>query len=54
MFNTQQICMGCLLKEQAHPRYEEARRVELAAVRAGNTNFEGIGLPDSLNPDKNP
>ena len=48
MFNTEQICLACHEAEQAHPSYEEALRVELAAVRSGDFNFPGIGLPDDL------
>ena len=48
MFDTSMICMDCLAKEQAHPRYEEARRVEAEAVRRGDYNFPGIGKPADL------
>lgn len=47
-FNTEQICLECDEAERAHPSYEEALRVELAAVRSGDFNFPGIGLPDDL------
>ena len=47
-FNTQMCCDACLQKEQAHPRYPEAEAAELAAVRAGDLNFPGIGLPADL------
>jgi hypothetical protein len=47
-FNTEQICEKCDAREQAHPRYEEARRTEERAVRGGNFNFRGIGLPADL------
>lgn len=48
MFNTETICLGCKEVEEAHPGYEEARRVEGEAVLAGNFNFPGVGLPDDL------
>lgn len=47
-FNRQLICESCERKEQAHSNYTKARTAELNAVRAGNFNFPGIGLPESL------
>lgn len=47
-FNTQMICGPCKDKEKAHPKYAEADRLEVEAVRAGNHNYPGIGLPDDL------
>lgn len=47
-FNTQRICMGCKRNEEAHPDYEKARKAEQEAVRSGNYNFPGIGLPPDL------
>lgn len=47
-FNTEIICMDCQKKESAHPQYEHAREVEIAAVERGDYNFPGIGLPDDL------
>lgn len=47
-FNTEIICPACDEAEQAHPDYARAREVELAAVRAGNFNYPGIGLPAEL------
>ena len=47
-FNTDIICMECKEKERKHPKYAEADKAELAAVRAGNYNFEGIGKPADL------
>lgn len=45
IFNTQQICLGCAETERAHPGYEEAARRENEAVRRGDFNFLGVGLP---------
>lgn len=45
MFNTQEICMVCKEREVKHPRYAEAREREIEAVRGGDRNFPGIGLP---------
>ena len=47
-FNQDIICMSCKDKERKHPKYAEADAAELAAVRAGNYNFEGIGKPADL------
>ena len=47
-FNTQTICMPCERTEKAHPAYEAARKAEADAVRAGNYNFKGVGLPPDL------
>lgn len=47
-FNTEIICMGCKEAEKKHPRYQEACDVELAAIKSGNMNYEGIGLPADL------
>lgn len=43
MFNTQTICLECKAIERTHPRYEEACKAELEAVRNGDYNFPGIG-----------
>lgn len=45
-FNTQMLCPQCSRDERKHPDFEKARDAETAAVRAGNYNFPGIGLPD--------
>lgn len=47
-FNTESICMDCNLKERNHPLYKAAKDTELAAVKVGDYNFPGIGLPDDL------
>jgi hypothetical protein len=47
-FNTQLCCVSCLLREQAHPRFPEALAAEEDAVKRGDLNFPGIGLPDDL------
>lgn len=47
-FNTEIICMKCSAKEREHPKFKEARDAEEAAVKAGNTNFRGIGKPPDL------
>jgi len=48
MFNIQNCCPNCTEKERAHPKFKEARDVELEQLQAGNYNYEGIGLPDDL------
>ena len=47
-FNTDMCCSDCLEKEKKHPKYQEARDAEEAAVRRGETNFPGIGKPADL------
>jgi hypothetical protein len=47
-FNTEQICFACSKIEREHPAFEEARRAENEAVRNGNYNFGGVGLPSDL------
>lgn len=47
-FNRDEICMECQSKEQAHPKYAEARRVEAKAVSEGDFNYPGIGRPADL------
>ena len=48
LFNEQMICIACIATEQAHPRFDEAVAAEEAAVRRGDFNFPGIGLPPDL------
>lgn len=48
MFNTDQICFDCKDKEQKHPEYEHACKVEAEHVRRGDYNFSGVGLPADL------
>ena len=47
-FNTEQICRPCEEREKAHPEYPRAKARELEAVKRGDYNFPGIGLPDDL------
>lgn len=47
-FNTEMICIPCEVKETHHPDYQRAYKAEMAAVRAGNYNFPGIGKPADL------
>ena len=44
-FNTQALCHICLEEERQHPDYQKTVDAELAALRSGNRNFEGIGWP---------
>lgn len=48
MFNTDIICMGCKAIERNDPAYKAAAEAERREVLAGNYNFPGVGLPDSL------
>ena len=44
-FDTSALCFDCLAEERQHPDYQKAGDTELAALRSGNRNFEGIGWP---------
>ena len=44
-FNTQALCMDCVEEERKHPDYQKAVDAEIAEIRSGNRNFEGIGWP---------
>jgi len=48
IFNTQMICGKCDDAEIAHPQYGVAKAKELEETKAGNYNFNGIGLPPEL------
>ncbi len=48
IFNTQMICPECQKKEEAHPDFNKAKQAELDAVKRGDYNFPGIGLPTNL------
>ena len=37
--------MECLALEKKHPDYKTAETLEIAAVKQGDYNFQGIGLP---------
>ena len=48
-FNQDTICTtSCKARENAHPGYKAADEAEIAAVRAGNLNFVGVGAPPEL------
>jgi hypothetical protein len=47
-FNTDSICIDCQELEQRHPDYKRAKEKENEQVRAGNYNFDGVGLPDGF------
>jgi hypothetical protein len=47
-FNTQILCLDCKRKERQHPAYPKAAEAENEAVRRGDMNFPGIGLPSDL------
>ena len=44
-FDTSALCFDCLKEERQHTDYRKAVDAELAALRSGNHNFEGIGWP---------
>lgn len=47
-FNEQDICLSCGDKEEAHPKYQEAKLAENEAIENDVPDFCGIGLPDDL------
>ena len=47
-FNYDEICRECREKERDHPKFNEAYEAEVAAVKGGDLNFEGIGKPEDL------
>lgn len=47
-FNTDTICLPCQEVEKRHPRYQAAVEAELAALKAGQFNYAGIGRPADL------
>ncbi len=50
-FNTDQICLECEEREISHPDYARAVETENEAVRRGEFNYPGIGLPVDLKHD---
>jgi len=49
MFNNDCICMKCKDKERIRPDYKEAVDTDIAEIKKGNFNFEGIGLKNAEN-----
>lgn len=47
-FDTAVICLACEEREREHPDFAKACAAEEAAVRSGDFNFPGIGLPPDL------
>ena len=45
IFNTQMCCSNCLDLERHHPLFKMAQERELEAIKKGDYNFQGIGLP---------
>ena len=48
-FNEDCLCMDCAEAEKNRPDYQAACDAELAAVKAGNYNFPGIGFKEDVN-----
>jgi len=53
-FNTALICMGCDHLERQLPEYAAACEADEAAIRRGDYNFPGIGLPEPPKIDDRP
>jgi len=47
-FNNQMCCSRCIEIERAHPAFQAARDAELQAIKNGDFNFPGVGLPHDL------
>lgn len=43
-FNQDTLCLDCKNDERLAPGYAAADAAEVASVRQGNYNFEGVGL----------
>lgn len=46
-FNTQECCANCLLIEQLHDEYANAKSKEREECLNGNYDYEGVGLPSN-------
>ena len=46
MFDVSLICTQCWEYEKLDPSYKKAADFERAAIKDGDFNFKGIGLPD--------
>lgn len=44
MFNTDIICMDCKAAERKREDYAQAQAADIAQIKLGNYNFQGIGL----------
>ena len=44
MFNTDVLCMKCKDEERKRPDYKAAQEADIAEIKKGNYNFEGMGL----------
>ena len=42
MFNTDCLCLDCIIAERQRPDYREAVEADNAEIRKGNYNFKGI------------
>jgi len=43
MYSTDLICLECKSEERQRPDYKVAVDADVAAIKSGNFNFEGIG-----------
>ncbi len=43
MYNTDIICMSCKDAERKQINYKDAQEADIAQIKQGNYNFEGIG-----------
>ena len=47
-FNMDLLCVSCKTTEVEHPAHEAASKAENAAIRRGESDFQGVGLPADL------
>lgn len=46
MYNEDVICMSCKDAEKKRDDYKQASDADIAEIKKGNYNFEGIGMKD--------
>jgi hypothetical protein len=46
MYNEEVICMSCKDAEKKRSDYKQAHDADVAEIKKGNYNYEGIGLND--------
>jgi len=45
MYSTRLICLDCEAEERKRDDYAAARAADVAAIKSGNYNFNGVGEP---------
>lgn len=47
-FDTSTICLSCESREERHPRHRAAVEADEQAIKRGDFNYPGIGLPSDM------